>query len=634
MTVLSADDYAGQVGFTLEAADLTKARSIQSASGQVGVSDLGGCREKVRRMVVGCPRTDSPDTLQARVGTYIDAGVKTDLQAQYPDWLFDVRVNVQLPNGSVVPGTGDWADPDEPSVTDLKGLALDTPLPTPTGWTTMGAVQVGDQVFGSDGYPCTVTAKSAVKNIGTYIVRFRDGASIVCDREHLWWVRSGTQRPHVEQVLGIEEIAATSHMYGRCVNHRVPVAAALQLPSVELPLSPYVLGCWLGDGSLHQGLITKGNEMFAQIEAEGFEIEPLRPRHAGKAAPTRTVYGLRPLLRAAGVMHHKHVPDAYLRASFSQRLALVQGLMDSDGTWNTPRSRAVFNSTSKELAEGMFELLASLGQKPRMTWHTAKGFGLTVQACAVEWTPVGVAPFRTPHKAERVTVSERQELNAATRTITSVEPGPDVSTACIGVDSRNSTYLCGREMVPTHNTKGGLSAARRMWAGEQQPRFQRHLVYEGLRQQGVVPAEGVVRNYVVDRSGKEAAPFVYQEPFDPGVVAEASAWLDDALQAVKDDTEAPKDRPRPWCRSFCEFYTACRAHEVPSEAITSPRLAELVDAYGDAKAQARAGTDLAEALRDDLTGLTGHTARYSITSTWINKGNPHWRVEVTPRDAA
>lgn len=125
--------------------------------------------------------------------------------------------------------------------------------------------------------------------------------------------------------------------------------------------------------------------------------------------------------------------------------------MDTDGTWNTARDRAAFTTTDEALARQVFELLATLGQRPHLASVQRSGFGVTVTAYDVEFTPVGIEPFRLPRKAAKVR-AKKTPYWATRRVIVSVEPGPDVETACIGVDSYNHTYLCGDAMIPTHNT--------------------------------------------------------------------------------------------------------------------------------------------------------------------------------------
>ena len=159
-----------------------------------------------------------------------------------------------------------------------KALALDTPLPTPTGWTTMGEVQVGDRLLGSDGRPITVVAATEVMvDRPCFEVEFDDGSVIVADAEHQWFTdtrasRRGYEAPAVRTTA---EIARTI----RCetaderLNHSVRNAAALALPEAALALPPYVLGAWLGDGHSDSARFTTADpEIVMYLEAEGLRV--------------------------------------------------------------------------------------------------------------------------------------------------------------------------------------------------------------------------------------------------------------------------------------------------------------------------------------------------------------------------
>jgi hypothetical protein len=351
---------------------------------------------------------------------------------------------------------------------DYKGLALETPLPTPDGWTTMQAVQVGDEVFGSDGRPCRVTGKSGLRYRPCYRIRFDDGSSVVCDDEHLWAVASGRHGRLRHQVLTTVDIKTTLRSSGGQRQHRVLNASPLDLPAKDLPIDPYVLGCWLGDGSKNAGVISKpDDELFANIADCGYSLSADHNRRRDRCQ-TRTVLGLRRQLRDLGLLGHKHVPAAYLRGSFAQRLALLQGLMDSDGSWHRTRRQATFTTTDKGLAADVYELVVSLGwrasaadvyelvvslgRRASANTHIAHGFGLTVIAHTVTFTPFNGNPFRLTRKAELVRPGGSRQ-----RIIHSVERTIDVPTQCIAVDSADNTYLCGEQMVPTHNTnKSGI----------------------------------------------------------------------------------------------------------------------------------------------------------------------------------
>jgi replicative DNA helicase len=184
-----------------------------------------------------------------------------------------------------------------------KALALDTPLPTPAGWTTMGEVQVGDWLIGADGKPTQVVAATEVMTgRPCYALSFDDGAAVVADAEHGWLTDTHASRKselaarvtHSRQlnrrtfasVKTTSEIAATirSRTDGR-LNHSVPVAKALQVVPRELPLPPYVLGVWLGDGTSAAAHFTSADPEIAMfVEAEGI----LAPRRK-----TDLRYGLR-----------------------------------------------------------------------------------------------------------------------------------------------------------------------------------------------------------------------------------------------------------------------------------------------------------------------------------------------------
>ena len=324
---------------------------------------------------------------------------------------------------------------------DYKGLALDTRLVTPTGWTTMRDVQVGGQVIGGDGLPCRVTAKSERHLRDCYRITFDDGSSVVADNEHLWQV---VTRDGDTKVLATEELARNLfHPITKQRHLRIPNVTT-HLPVADLPIDPYVLGVWLGDGSVGCGVVTKPHpELFNEIERRGFEVGPL----LGNGG--RTVYGLRGPLADLGVLRDKHIPDSYLRASVAQRLDLLRGIMDTDGHWNATRKRCVLNTTDQRFATQVYELAVSLGWKAATFTTTATGFGKSVPAWQTWFTPVDEDVFlaRRPDNYRRTAPTKSRR-----RLIMSVERVPTVETQCITVDSPENTYLCGDQMVETHNT--------------------------------------------------------------------------------------------------------------------------------------------------------------------------------------
>lgn len=331
-------------------------------------------------------------------------------------------------------------------VGDWKGLCLDTDLPTPMGWTTMRDVQVGDELFDAQGDVCRVTAKSDVHYRDCYRLTFDDKTTVICDDEHVWPFVSGNA-----QTKDID----TNKKRRRGVNNpwRIPVTEPLMLPEAALPVHPYVLGFWLGDGKHTSGEVCKPDDaVWARVQRCGYKLGIEYTRNTADRARTHTILGLRTHLRNANLLGNKHIPEAYLRASFSQRLDLLQGLMDSDGNVNTVRKQAVFTTCDKQLSDQVMELLLSLGQRPQQDKTTQRGYGLTVTAWPIAFKPLhGICPFSLPRKADRV-LSSWGEGQSWRRYLRTVERIPTVPTQCITVDSPDHTFLCTRKMLPTHNT--------------------------------------------------------------------------------------------------------------------------------------------------------------------------------------
>lgn len=440
-------------------------------------------------------------------------------------WLTEHRVTIR----EGLAGTCDLYDMETNTVIDWKGLDVTTPIPTPSGWTTIGALSYGDAVFAADGTPCTVTAKSPVFERPCYRIVFEDGASIVADNVHLWNVILGDcgTRDARTATLSTSEVA---ELVARGRKVRVANPAPLSLPFADLPIRPYVLGSWLGDGESATGRIgSAGTETFDHIAAEGYVIGPWQK--ANGVDFRRNIVGLAHQLRLSGLIDDKHIPLQYLRASHNQRLALLQGLMDTDGTWNRQLNQAVFTTTSKSLARQVAELVTTLGWRSR-TWElTKRGFGLTTTAYDVAFVPFGHNPFRLSRKAQLVRLAGT--VRARRRVVRSVDAIPTVPTQCISVDSIDQTFLCGYEMIPTHNCPGTsrMDTYRRQGPSETYRR-QAHLYGRGWRNLGL-PVEHVGICFL-PRGGQLKHAHLWTEPYSDAVVDETLARIDTVTALIWD----------------------------------------------------------------------------------------------------
>ena len=328
-----------------------------------------------------------------------------------------------------------------------KALALDTPLPTPAGWTTMGEVRVGDELIGADGRPTLVVAATDVM-VGRpcYEVEFSDGTVIVADEQHQWLTdtRASRRNPNVHAaVRTTREIADTLRCAtaDRRLNHSVTNAAPLAGAEQDLLVPPYTLGAWLGDGTTACAQLTTADpEIVMRIEGEG---------GTDKSA-----------LCTIGVLGDKHIPLQYLRASEGQRRALLAGLLDTDGTV-TNGGAVQFTVTNRRLSADVVELIVSLGYRCQVATKAVNGRSeLSSTAYLVNFSAsdqvFGLHRKELLHKERRAASAARSH----SRFITDVRSVPSVPVRCVEVDNADHMYLASRAMVPTHNSTLGLDFMR------------------------------------------------------------------------------------------------------------------------------------------------------------------------------
>lgn len=356
-----------------------------------------------------------------------------------------------------------------------KALALDTPIPTPTGWATMGSLKVGDLVYAGDGSATRVTFKSTIRDDRqSWRLTFSDGSTIVADEDHQWVVQSRASRRKGGgyEVRNTREIVEALRVGEGRANWAVPPAAVIaDGRDVALPLDPWALGYWLGNGDAAGARVTAGGVDADHIRGEfvrrGLFVSAPHREERGDAvpftfstAPVRRGGAQRETavsrLREIGVLRNKHIPRAYLRASVAQRRALLQGLMDSDG-YVTKSGTAQFTVVDRFLAGDFRELARSLGMVTTWTESPCDGRDAAHSiAYTVTFRPVGqVATL--PRKQERVRVGKPRM--GGRRFITAAEPVDPVPTQCITVAHEDHTYLAGWGMVTTHNSAIALQMA-------------------------------------------------------------------------------------------------------------------------------------------------------------------------------
>lgn len=343
------------------------------------------------------------------------------------------------------------------TIADWKGLPLDTEIPTLNGWSTIADLQEGDIIFDKDGNPTKILHKSEIHHNPCYKITFDNGDTIVADHEHRWeisFLTSKTSKYHGEyrvQVMTTEEIAnylknlsekRTSYDIPKIVNPK-----PLNLENKNLPIDPYVLGCWLGDGSKQCGAITnETNNILAEIQRRGYSLGD--DISAENRTSTYTILGLRKKLKELNLINNKHIPDIYQRASYEQRLDLLRGLMDTDGYYNPKRKRFVMETSQEWQCYDFIKLLSSLGIKSTKFDIIKKLNGKEFHEYSINFSTKGLNPF----------LMRNQEIEYPTRdacsyrNIDKVELVETIPTQCLEVDSPSHTFLCTNKMIVTHNT--------------------------------------------------------------------------------------------------------------------------------------------------------------------------------------
>jgi phosphate starvation-inducible PhoH-like protein len=351
---------------------------------------------------------------------------------------------------------------------------------TPSGFRPIGGLQVGDLVIGSDGLPTPVLGVWPQGRKEVFRVQSQDGASTLCCGEHLWTVTTRKDRergrPH--------RVVETREMVGRL---RAAHAHRFELPLVsqpvefgprDVPMDPYALGLLLGDGCLTTSttpaFATGDPELALALEAALNGIELRRKsqvdyvlrytagHRGGVIVANPVTAALRDLGLAGARSSTKFVPDSYLHNSSEVRLAVLQGLLDTDGGPVTQRGRTCrvqYGTCSARLRDDVVFLVRSLGgvaywrtraaagrapglAQGRDVHHRSDAFVLDIRL------PEGVEPFRLARKRE---VYRASGGGRPMRFVHSVEPAGEEETLCIQVAAPDSLYVTDDFLV-THNT--------------------------------------------------------------------------------------------------------------------------------------------------------------------------------------
>lgn len=367
-----------------------------------------------------------------------------------------------------------------------KAQPLDSVIKIPGGWKYMGDMKVGDDIIAADGSITKVIGVFPQGDRKVYKLTFKDGRVVRADEDHIWRVfdkdllRKQNERSSDApgwRNMTTKELIEKIKLPSKRNRIYIPLCQSEEGVDKILPLDPYVLGVLLGDGCLTHG-VSLSNPEHEIVSAVDTEIKKfdcrLVPRNKSEDnidyRISGNVHGINQmlnLLRQLGIQgkssYSKFIPHDYLLGSHKQRVALLQGLMDTDG-YIDDQSTMSYSTSSIELADNVAYLVRSLGGIAHIVEKTKYFTYLGIKKRGAPSYQVNIRHktpslfFRLPRKHARANdnnqYADRLKLRLVSVEFDGVEP-----TQCISIAHPSRLYVTDNFVV-THNTASGLMLAR------------------------------------------------------------------------------------------------------------------------------------------------------------------------------
>ncbi|MBN2293004.1 MAG: AAA family ATPase [Pirellulales bacterium] len=351
-----------------------------------------------------------------------------------------------------------------------KAQPLDAKVLTPNGYIAMGTLKVGGKVIGANGKPCNVLGIYSQGEKEVFRVTMLDGSSTECTDDHLWWTQTRNEKRHGNfgAARPLSTIRKTLKS-GTHFNHAIPRIEPVEFgASQDLPIHPWLLGMYLGDGHADTSVIITNPEEDIQTKiqkllpvGDHWSIHDrigLRVSKKTSHEPSAFMEALRNLGLDKLRSNTKFIPEEYLLSTIENRLELLRGLCDSDG-FVCGAGMMEYVTVSKQLAHDVRFLAKSLGAdvttKQKIPSYTYKGNNCEGQLAYI---------LRISVKNGWVPVSSKKHLQkwqsptwSRTNSIRSVESVGTKQCQCIKVDALDSLYVTD-DFIVTHNTTFGASA--------------------------------------------------------------------------------------------------------------------------------------------------------------------------------
>ena len=364
-----------------------------------------------------------------------------------------------------------------------KGHLLTSDILTPDGWVKMSNIKIGDFVVGKNGKPTKITGVYPLGKVQCYRVTMSDGSFSDVSDEHLWNVQTPNYRskyPKKWDVVLTKDIKDNLYNNRQDYKYSIPMVESVQFKKRKLKIHPYLLGVLLGDGGISQKhtIISSADEFIIeeirQYLPQGLTIkkknntkydysivaESIRNKLGQFIKGHSLLNALREYNLHGTKSNNKFIPDDYKYSTVEDRLALLQGLFDTDGYIGNDGYVTSISSASIQLINDITEMIQSLGgtvslnhKQPFYTYNGEKKQGQIAHILTIR-VPGNINLFRLPRKADKVKPKTKY---IPVRFIESIEDIGYHEAQCIKVDAKDSLYICDNYIV-THNTMTGIIA--------------------------------------------------------------------------------------------------------------------------------------------------------------------------------
>lgn len=343
-----------------------------------------------------------------------------------------------------------------------KALSLDTEILTPNGYKLMKNIQVGDTVLDRNGDLTKVTNVSKIFDNQAYKITLKNKDTFIANEDHLHIVeKRGSNGKWVEHILNTKQLINDLYYYKPKLSNKntTGVEYKYYIPLIKNPieftkknflLDPYTVGLGLGDGCIKNNYICITSSDYDVEEIRSYipyeklkTIRDKRVKHGVSFCIKNIVKSWKELI-GEYKREEKRIPKELLYGSIEQRLGVLQGLMDSDGTVDL-RGHTSFCSISKYLAEGVHHIVKSLGGYSHIHFSKNKYKGYY----RVTFRLKGYCPFKLKRKVNKWLLDNKSVKERIA--IEKIEPVENVKTKCISVDSPTKSYLIKNSII-THNT--------------------------------------------------------------------------------------------------------------------------------------------------------------------------------------